>query len=131
MILLDLAKEMKDNFGYSDIPTPDIMNAVRDAFMAIRKLAMENKEGFSFIVPKFGAFKIIKRPPRLGRNPKTGEKMNIPEKLVMRFKPSYQVRVGLNGQSEKEDKVSKKKGKEKKAKEETKKVEKKTKKTKK
>ena len=34
----------------------------------------------------FGSFSLNYRPPRIGRNPKTGEKVNVPEKIVPHFK---------------------------------------------
>ena len=34
----------------------------------------------------FGSFDINHRPPRTARNPKTGEKVAVPEKFVLQFK---------------------------------------------
>ena len=34
----------------------------------------------------FGSFGVNYRPPRIGRNPKTGEKVPVPEKCVPHFK---------------------------------------------
>lgn len=36
----------------------------------------------------FGTFKLKTRPARKGRNPQTGESINIDEKQVIAFKPS-------------------------------------------
>lgn len=36
----------------------------------------------------FGTFKNVKTKPRMGRNPKTGESIKIPAKIVFRFKAS-------------------------------------------
>jgi len=35
----------------------------------------------------FGCFKIRERRPRIGRNPKTGESVNVPAKKVVYFRP--------------------------------------------
>lgn len=35
----------------------------------------------------FGSFKVKKRQARLGRNPKTGNRVDVPEKQVPYFKP--------------------------------------------
>jgi DNA-binding protein HU-beta len=35
----------------------------------------------------FGSFSIVKRAPRLGRNPKTGEEVPIPARRVVKFRP--------------------------------------------
>lgn len=40
----------------------------------------------------FGSFGINHRPPRLGRNPKTGEQVQVPEKRVPHFKPGKELR---------------------------------------
>jgi integration host factor subunit beta len=40
----------------------------------------------------FGSFGINYRPPRNGRNPKTGEKASVPEKFVPHFKPGRELR---------------------------------------
>ena len=36
----------------------------------------------------FGTFSIVKRKARIGRNPKTGEKMKIAAKFTPKFKPA-------------------------------------------
>ena len=40
----------------------------------------------------FGSFSINRRPPRVGRNPRSGEQVVIPEKLVPHFKPGKALR---------------------------------------
>ena len=40
----------------------------------------------------FGSFSLNYRPPRLGRNPKTGEKVEVPEKYVPHFKAGKELR---------------------------------------
>ncbi|EGY53602.1 integration host factor subunit beta [Neisseria shayeganii] len=40
----------------------------------------------------FGSFDLNHRPARVGRNPKTGEKVNVPEKYVPHFKPGKELR---------------------------------------
>jgi integration host factor subunit beta len=40
----------------------------------------------------FGSFSLNYRPPRLGRNPKSGEKVNVPEKYVPHFKAVKELR---------------------------------------
>lgn len=40
----------------------------------------------------FGSFSLNYRPPRLGRNPKTGEKVAVPEKYVPHFKAGKELR---------------------------------------
>ena len=47
----------------------------------------------------FGSFALNYRPPRTGRNPKSGEKVLVPEKYVPHFKAGKELRerVDLSG----------------------------------
>jgi len=47
----------------------------------------------------FGSFALNYRPPRTGRNPKSGEKVHVPEKYVPHFKAGKELRerVDLEG----------------------------------
>jgi integration host factor subunit beta len=44
----------------------------------------------------FGSFTVQTRPPRKGRNPKTGESVLVPEKSVPHFKPGIELRERVN-----------------------------------
>lgn len=44
----------------------------------------------------FGSFSVHGRPPRVGRNPKTGEKVLVPAKYVPHFKPGVEMRERVN-----------------------------------
>ena len=47
----------------------------------------------------FGSFALNYRPPRVGRNPKSGDKVQVPEKYVPHFKAGKELRerVDLSG----------------------------------
>ena len=45
----------------------------------------------------FGSFSANARPPRTGRNPRTGESVTIPAKLMPHFKPGKELRERVNG----------------------------------
>ncbi|MCX7149297.1 MAG: integration host factor subunit beta [Rhodocyclales bacterium] len=40
----------------------------------------------------FGSFALNYRPPRVGRNPKSGDKVQVPEKYVPHFKAGKELR---------------------------------------
>jgi integration host factor subunit beta len=40
----------------------------------------------------FGSFALNYRPPRVGRNPKSGEKVRVPQKYVPHFKAGKELR---------------------------------------
>lgn len=44
----------------------------------------------------FGAFLVKRRPARVGRNPRTGETVQVPEKCVPFFKTGKDLRLRLN-----------------------------------
>ena len=44
----------------------------------------------------FGSFTINRRPPRMGRNPRSGESVSIPEKRVPHFKPGKALREAVD-----------------------------------
>lgn len=45
----------------------------------------------------FGTFALNYRPPRIGRNPKTGEKVAVPGKYSPHFKPGKELRDRVDG----------------------------------
>lgn len=45
----------------------------------------------------FGSFSLHYRPPRLGRNPKTGDAVALPGKHVPHFKPGKELRERVSG----------------------------------
>ena len=47
----------------------------------------------------FGNFSVNRRPPRVGRNPRSGEQVVIPEKLVPHFKPGKALRESVDAQA--------------------------------
>ena len=52
----------------------------------------------------FGAFSVKRRPARIGRNPRTGASVNVPEKFVPFFKTGKGLRERLNAFGIKQDK---------------------------
>ena len=45
----------------------------------------------------FGSFRTRQRKPRVGRNPKTGERVEVPAKKIPFFKPSKELKDLVNG----------------------------------
>ncbi len=48
----------------------------------------------------FGSFALNYRPPRIGRNPKSGDKVQVPEKYVPHFKAGKELRERVDYGSE-------------------------------
>ena len=47
----------------------------------------------------FGSFRTRQRQPRVGRNPKTGARVEVPAKRIPYFKPSKELKDLVNGHS--------------------------------
>ena len=47
----------------------------------------------------FGSFRTRQRKPRIGRNPKTGDKVEVPAKKIPFFKPSKELKDLVNSGS--------------------------------
>ncbi|HQB37058.1 MAG TPA: HU family DNA-binding protein [Bacteroidales bacterium] len=67
----------------ADLTIKDAGKAL-NAFVASVGKAM--KEGERLQLPGLGTFKVAQRSARVVRNPRTGEKLNVPAKKVVKFK---------------------------------------------
>jgi integration host factor subunit beta len=72
----------------------------RDAEFAVKTVldAMSTAlvKGHRIEIRGFGSFSINRRPPRVGRNPRSGESVQIPEKRVPHFKPGKALREAVD-----------------------------------
>ncbi len=68
----------------------------KDVELAVRELleqmASALASGERIEVRGFGSFSLHYRPPRIGRNPKTGDSVVVPDKRVPHFKPGKELR---------------------------------------
>ncbi|MBY0346370.1 MAG: integration host factor subunit beta [Neisseriaceae bacterium] len=55
-------------------------------------VAMSMSEGKRVEIRGFGSFDLNYRPARVGRNPKTGKRVDVPEKYVPHFKAGKELR---------------------------------------
>jgi len=54
------------------------------------------KKGKRIEIRGFGSFEVRERKPRLGRNPKSGEKVNVGRRRVPHFKVGKELRERIN-----------------------------------
>ena len=70
--------------------------APKDAELAVKMIldamAESLAKGERIEIRGFGSFGLNYRPPRTGRNPKSGEKVQVPEKHVPHFKAGKELR---------------------------------------
>jgi integration host factor beta subunit len=68
----------------TDLKQVDVKDVVQ---MMLDGIVDSLAKGETVELRNFGIFKVKTRKPRLGRNPKTGESVEIPGKRVVSFKP--------------------------------------------
>lgn len=62
------------------------------------EMAQSLSRGDRIEIRGFGSFEINQRPARIGRNPKTGEKVEVPVKGVPHFKAGKELRERVDGE---------------------------------
>jgi integration host factor subunit beta len=87
----DLVTRLAEKFG--QITQRDTEFAVKTMLDA---MADALARGHRIEIRGFGSFAISRRPPRLGRNPRNGDQVMIPEKLVPHFKPGKALREAVD-----------------------------------
>ena len=73
--------------------------------MMLDQMAAALAGGDRIEIRGFGSFSLHYRPPRLGRNPKTGEKVDLLGKHVPHFKPGKALKDRVNLGLERESQV--------------------------
>ncbi|MCB1809961.1 MAG: integration host factor subunit beta [Candidatus Competibacteraceae bacterium] len=81
----------------TSLPFKDVENAVK---MIIEHMSESLTEGNRIEIRGFGSFSLHYRPPRTGRNPKTGETVELSGKQVPHFKPGKELRQRVNAVNE-------------------------------
>lgn len=87
----ELAETLVENHG---LTKPDARKAVDDVMAAIVAAAAKGEE---VSLAGFGKFKIKDSPAREGRNPATGETIQIAASKKLTFAPAKAVKDALNG----------------------------------
>ncbi len=64
---------------------------------ALAELAYKNAKN-SFTIPGLGKLVLVDRQARVGRNPATGEQINIPAKRVVKFRVAKAAKDAILGQ---------------------------------
>jgi integration host factor subunit beta len=87
----DLVVQLAERFG--QLTHRDTEFAVKTILDA---MAAALAKGHRIEIRGFGSFSINRRPPRVGRNPRSGEQVVISEKLVPHFKPGKALREAVD-----------------------------------
>lgn len=78
------------------LPLKDVELAVK---CIIEKMNQALSTGERIEIRGFGSFSLHLRPPRMGRNPKTGESVALSKKYVPHFKPGKELRDRVDASS--------------------------------
>ena len=86
--LIDLLSADQNQLGYRDVEL-----AVK---VILESLTSALSSGERIEVRGFGSFTLHHRRARVGRNPKTGNSVTVPDKHVPHFKPGKELRERVN-----------------------------------
>jgi len=81
----EIVKTISEEIGLTQLKTKEI---VQKTFDAIVDTLVEDKR---IELRNFGVFEVKQRAARKARNPRTGEKVFVPEKFVVTFKPGKEM----------------------------------------
>ena len=81
----EIVKTISDEIGLTQLKTKEIVqktfDAIVETLVAERRIELRN----------FGVFEVKKRAARKARNPRTGQRVDVPEKFVVTFKPGKEM----------------------------------------
>ena len=70
----------------------DLADAAQAVSVILDAMSRALERGNRIEIRGFGSFALNYRPPRLGRNPKSGDKVQVPSKYVPHFKAGKELR---------------------------------------
>jgi len=81
----EIVKTISEEIGLTQLKTKEIVqktfDAIVEALVEERRIELRN----------FGVFEVKERAARKARNPRTGERVDVPEKMVVTFKPGKEM----------------------------------------
>ena len=92
----DLVEILTQKFDLSNSSPADMDTIVNFLLDALSSALVEGKR---IEIRGFGSFSISRRPSRLGRNPRSGAQVVIPEKLVPHFRPGKALREAVDNKA--------------------------------
>jgi integration host factor subunit beta len=87
----DLVEALSERFNQlgqrdAELAVKAILESIGDALVTGQRIEIRG----------FGSFSVNQRPPRVGRNPRSGESVQIPAKRVPHFKPGKALREAVD-----------------------------------
>lgn len=81
----EIVKTISEEIGLTQLKTKEIVQKTFDAI--VETLVADGR----IELRNFGVFEVKKRAARKARNPRTGDKVDVPEKFVVTFKPGKEM----------------------------------------
>ncbi len=81
----EIVRTISEEIGLTQLQTKEIVQKTFDAI--VETLVAEHR----IELRNFGVFEVKRRAPRKARNPRTGDKVFVPEKYVVTFKPGKEM----------------------------------------
>ena len=86
----ELAEAISNETGLTKVKSTEVVTSI------INTITNALKNGEKVTISGFGTWSTTKREARKGRNPKTGEEINIPSKNVAKFKAGNDLNKTVN-----------------------------------
>jgi len=90
MVKIDIVDKICEKVGFSNKEMAKIVETVFD----IIKETLQREDKIK--IPGFGNFVVRKKRSRRGRNPQTGNDIEIKARRILTFRPSHLLKGGLN-----------------------------------
>lgn len=84
----EIVKTISEECGLTQLKTKEI---VQKTFEAIIDTLVDESSDNRIELRNFGVFEVKKRAARKARNPRTGERVDVPAKYVVTFKPGKEM----------------------------------------
>ena len=96
----EIVKTISDDIGLTQLKTKEIVqktfDTIVEALVSDGRIELRN----------FGVFEVKKRAARKARNPRTGDKVQVPEKFVVTFKPGKEMEARVRQLEEQQRSLS-------------------------
>jgi len=93
----EIVKTISEEIGLTQLKTKEIVQKTFDAI--VETLVDEGR----IELRNFGVFEVKKRAARKARNPRTGDRVDVPEKYVVTFKPGKEMEEKVRLMEEREE----------------------------
>lgn len=90
MTKAEIVEQIYEKIGFSKKESADIVEMVFDTIKETLS------KGEKIKISGFGNFVVRQKRPRVGRNPQTGEQIEITARKVLTFRPSHVLKSALN-----------------------------------